>query len=108
MRKAVLIIVMSFLIGCALGYLGALVDHEDEVSTYGLAGPNVSHTEIFPFWEWLTAPPSVPGLFVAMVRHSQDWCIDEEWDYRWDITFGNGVVYAVFCCVFLAIGSVLI
>jgi len=102
MKKAVLILLLSFLIGSTLGYLGALVDHEDEISTYGSASSSFSHTEIYPFWEWVTAPPMLPGLFVAIARHSQDWCIDEGWDYRWDITIGNGIAYAIFCCVFLA------
>jgi hypothetical protein len=102
MKKIVLLILLSFAAGCALGYLGAWVDHEDEIATYGLAGPNISHSEIYPFWEWVTAPAELPGSLVAIARHSQDWCIDEGWDYRWDITFGNGVIYAIVCCVFLA------
>jgi hypothetical protein len=103
------LIIVAFAIGCAFGFLGAWVDHQGDISTYRLSGPSVSqsisHVEIYPFWEWITSPLSLPGDFVAIARHPQDWLIDEEWDYRWKIALGNGVIYSTLCCLFLGIRS---
>jgi hypothetical protein len=101
MKKFLFTLLVSFFIGSAIGYLGAWVDHQDEIMTYGLAGPGISHTEHDIYWlEWLTAPLSLPGGLVAIARHSQDWVTDEGWDYRWDITIGNGLGYVALCCAF--------
>jgi hypothetical protein len=99
--KTLRVVLLCFFTGLFLGYLGAWVDHQEDISEYGLNGSGVSHAEIYPFWEWITAPLALPGVMTALVRHPQDWCIDEEWDYRWDITIGNGCGYALVCFVFL-------
>jgi hypothetical protein len=104
MKRKSLNILLSFLIGCTFGILGAWVDHCDETATY-LVNTNTSHTEIYPMWEWVTAPLAFPGLMTAIVKHPQDWLIDEEWDYRWTIMIGNGVAYVFIYCAFLTVRS---
>jgi hypothetical protein len=103
MRKLLFTSILVLLTGCGFGFLGAWVDHQDTLTSYSksVPGSNISHIEIYPVWEWLTCPPAFPGMIAAVIRYPQDWVSDEEWDYRWTITVGNGLAYLFLYWIFM-------
>lgn len=82
--KLILIAVISFGVGAAMGDIGCRVTHLIEG-----AGPATQEP-----WFWFVDFPSLPGSWLAWIRSGAcDWGVDEQWSFRGSVVLCNAFLY---------------